>query len=77
MHRERDCLSLPDAVFPAVRQPPTRGEYVVYVSTDDGRTVPALISFITAKTDSLIDLRVERPSLEERFLEITTEGANR
>jgi len=74
---ERDCLSLPDAVFPAVQQPPTRGEYVVYLSTDVGRTVPALISFITAKADSLIDLRVERPSLEERFLEITTEGANR
>jgi ABC-2 type transport system ATP-binding protein len=50
---------------------------VVYLSTDVGRTVPALISFITAKADSLIDLRVERPSLEERFLEITTEGASR
>lgn len=74
---ERDCLSLPDAVFPAVQQPPTRGEYVVYLSDDVGQTVPALISFITAKADSLIDLRVERPSLEERFLEITTEGTPR
>jgi ABC-2 type transport system ATP-binding protein len=74
---ERDCLSLPDAVFPAVQQPPTRGEYVVYLSADVGQTVPALISFITAKADSLIDLRVERPSLEERFLEITTEDTPR
>ena len=31
----------------------------------------AVISEIEAKRDTLIDLRVERPSLEDRFLEIT------
>ena len=68
-----DCLSLPDAVFPAVQQTQSRDAYVIYFSTDVGRTVSALISFITDRTDVLIDLRVERPSLEDRFLEITTE----
>ena len=29
---------------------------------------------ILEKDDELIDLRVERPSLEERFLEITSKG---
>jgi hypothetical protein len=29
---------------------------------------------VEAENDTLIDLRVERPSLEERFLELTTPG---
>ncbi|WP_166784268.1 ATP-binding cassette domain-containing protein [Cryobacterium gelidum] len=70
---EGGCLSLPDAVFPAVQQTQSRDAYVIYFSTDVGRTVSALISFITDRKDVLIDLRVERPSLEDRFLEITTE----
>ena len=32
-------------------------------------------SAIEAQQDTLIDLRVERPSLEDRFLEITQYGA--
>ena len=35
---------------------------------------PTIADFIANHDDKLIDLRVERPSLEERFLEITTEG---
>jgi ABC-2 type transport system ATP-binding protein len=39
--------------------------------------VSAIIAHIEAQGDTLIDLRVERPSLEDRFLEITrTEGTN-
>jgi ABC-2 type transport system ATP-binding protein len=34
----------------------------------------AIIATIEAQGDTLIDLRVERPSLEERFLEITNTG---
>jgi ABC-2 type transport system ATP-binding protein len=34
--------------------------------------VGAVIDCIEAADDSLIDLRVERPSLEDRFLEITS-----
>ena len=35
----------------------------------------AILDTIKALDDKLIDLRVERPSLEERFLEITDGGA--
>ena len=34
----------------------------------------AIIKYISEKDDELIDLRVERPSFEERFLEITSKG---
>ena len=57
----------------AVAQRATKGEYAIYYSTDIGRTVGALIEAIAAAGDTLIDLRVERPSLEDRFLELTTE----
>jgi hypothetical protein len=36
--------------------------------------VAALIAAVDDQGDKLIDLRVERPSLEERFLEITQPG---
>lgn len=61
-------------VFPAVAQKIIKEDYVNYFSTDPGPTVQALLDFIESKGDKLIDLRVERPSLEERFLEITTHG---
>jgi ABC-2 type transport system ATP-binding protein len=40
----------------------------------DEPTVSAIIAFIESQKDPLIDLRVKRPSLEERFLEITGTG---
>ena len=48
-----------------------KDEYSIYYSTDPGPTVSALLEYISVQGDKLIDLRVERPSLEERFLEIT------
>jgi hypothetical protein len=36
--------------------------------------VAAILAHLKAKNDKLIDLRVERPSLEERFLEITQDN---
>jgi hypothetical protein len=33
--------------------------------------VAAIIAHVETNDDLLVDLRVERPSLEERFLEIT------
>jgi len=33
--------------------------------------VTAILAYLEAQGDVLVDLRVERPSLEERFLEIT------
>jgi ABC-2 type transport system ATP-binding protein len=60
--------------FPAVTQERFDDEYAIYFSTDPGPTVSAILDFISSNGDKLIDLRVERPSLEERFLEITTNG---
>ncbi|HWQ83032.1 MAG TPA: ABC transporter ATP-binding protein [Anaerolineales bacterium] len=49
-------------------------EYAVYYSAEPGQTVVALMDYINQQGDKLIDLRVERPTLEERFLEITHLG---
>ncbi len=57
--------------FPAVSQQQIKGGYVVYFSHDIAQTVPALITYVQEQADELVDLRVERPSLEERFLELT------
>lgn len=67
-------LSDPGATFPAVSQHVSKDEYNIYFSTDIGPTVSAIIAHVQARQDTLIDLRVERPSLEDRFLEITTSG---
>ena len=67
-------LSDPGATFPAVSQQALKGDYSIYFSTDIGPTVSAIIAHVQAQEDALIDLRVERPSLEDRFLEITTTG---
>jgi ABC-2 type transport system ATP-binding protein len=67
-------LSEPGLTFPAVSQQLSKDQYNIYYSTDIGPTVSAIIAHIEAKQDALIDLRVERPSLEDRFLEITTAG---
>jgi ABC-2 type transport system ATP-binding protein len=57
--------------FPAVNQQITKDPYQIFFSSDIGPTVSAIIAHIEANNDVLIDLRVERPSLEDRFLEIT------
>jgi ABC-2 type transport system ATP-binding protein len=59
------------AELPAVSQKMLKDDYEVYYSTDPAATVLALLENVKAHHDTLIDLRVERPSLEERFLEIT------
>jgi ABC-2 type transport system ATP-binding protein len=60
--------------FPAVQKRVNQEEYTVLFSTDPGPTVSAVIEYIQKNNDRLIDLRVERPTLEERFLEITQNG---
>lgn len=71
VHTKNSCLADPAVTIPAVQQRTFRGEYEIYYSTDIGLTVAAVISHIETQGDTLIDLRVERPSLEDRFLEIT------
>lgn len=63
-------LSGPDITFPAVNQHISKDDYNIYFSFNIGSTLVAIIAFIEAQRDTLIDLRVERPSLEDRFLEI-------
>ena len=60
--------------FPGVQKQLDAEDYAVFFTTDPGPTVSALLDYVTGHGDKLIDLRVERPSLEERFLEITAEG---
>jgi len=72
---EDACLAQDGAGLPAVSRKLFQEDYVIYFSTDPGPTVAAILDLIKVKNDKLIDLRVERPSLEERFLEITDGGA--
>ncbi len=72
---ENAILQQNGTVFPAVSQKAVKEEYVIYYSTDPGPTVSAVLDYVREKGDKLVDLRVERPSLEERFLEITQTGA--
>lgn len=58
--------------IPAVERRVVKDAYVVLFSRDIARTVPAVIDAVNRSGDTLIDLRVERPSLEDRFLELTT-----
>ena len=71
---QASSLSGSDVTFPAVSQHASKDEYSIYFSSDIGPTVSAIIAHIEAQEDTLIDLRVERPSLEDRFLEITSAG---
>jgi ABC-2 type transport system ATP-binding protein len=68
---EGAVLTHAGARFPKVSQRTVNEDYAIYFSTDPGPTVSAILDYLNAQNDKLIDLRVERPSLEERFLEIT------
>jgi ABC-2 type transport system ATP-binding protein len=59
---------------PGVENQLRRDEYAIYYTRDPGPIVTALLDAINGREDRLIDLRVERPTLEERFLEITHPG---
>ena len=72
---QNNCLASGAAAYPAVSQSAVKDEYQIYFSSDIGPTVSAIIASVAAQGDTLIDLRVERPSLEDRFLEITSTGA--
>jgi ABC-2 type transport system ATP-binding protein len=67
---EKGHLSEP-AALPAVVQKTAKEGYDIYYSSDPAATIMAILESIKAHHDGLIDLRVERPSLEDRFLEIT------
>ncbi len=57
--------------LPGVQQRIADGEYTRWLSEDPATTVAAILDRLAEEGDELVDLRVERPSLEERFLELT------
>lgn len=67
-------LPVSNKSFPAITHAVQLDEYQIFFSKDIGPTLSAIIAYIEEQNDTLIDLRVERPSLEDRFLEITTNG---
>ena len=67
-------LPISNESFPAITHAVHLDEYQIFFSKDIGPTLSAIIAYIEEQNDTLIDLRVERPSLEDRFLEITTNG---
>jgi len=68
---ENGSLEKSSEVFAAVSQRIIKEDYVIFYSHEAGDTVPAILDYLKAHDDHLIDLRVERPTLEDRFLEIT------
>lgn len=71
VHTKDGSLGNPTLAIPAVQQRLTKDEYQIFYSNDIGPTLSYLIAQIERQGDTLIDLRVARPSLEDRFLEIT------
>ena len=71
---QNNSLAENNPSLPAVSQQTFKDDYNIYFSDDIGPTVAAIIDHIQSQSDALIDLRVERPSLEDRFLEITNTG---
>lgn len=74
VHSERGSLLHAQPAFPAVEQSLTKEDYAIYYTTNPGATVSAIIAFLAEQGDPLVDLRIERPSLEDRFLELTQAG---
>lgn len=63
--------SASEFTLPEIQRHMHQGEYAVFYTTVPGQVVSAIMTHIQAQADELIDLRVERPTLEERFLELT------
>lgn len=65
--------SLTGVEFSGVIHRDRLNDYEILFTETTGPTVAAVINCIESAGEQLIDLRVERPSLEERFLELTRE----
>ena len=71
---ELDTLTSGALALPGVRRHVRKDGYDVVFTDAIGPTVMAILRALEEVGDPLVDLRVERPSLEERFLELTTAG---
>ncbi len=76
VHTRDGLLQANHRTFPAVSQRLLKEQYAIYFSKDIGLTVAALIDYVSVNGDELLDLRVERPSLEDRFLELPTQNGD-
>ena len=68
---EKGSLLQGEIAFPAAAARARTDGYACYMSENPARTVSAILAWLERSGDPLVDLRVERPSLEERFLQIT------
>ena len=73
---QNHCLAEADHALPGVERHHREDDYSIYFSSSVGPTVGAIIALVEAAGDALVDLRVERPSLEDRFIEITHPGGD-
>lgn len=64
-----------DHVFAGAERRSVDGDYARWLSTDAAETVAQLLELLKSSSDELVDLRVTRPSLEERFLELIRSDA--
>ncbi|MBU0927163.1 MAG: ABC transporter ATP-binding protein [Spirochaetes bacterium] len=62
--------------FPHSERLPSEEGYCRYRSSKPAATLSALLAWLQDSGDDIVDLRVERPSLEERFLEIVRRKAS-
>ena len=69
---EWNRLGANGVAFPSAVCQGQRDGYSLYLSENPGKSVAAILAWLEQAGDPLVDLRVERPTLEERFLEITT-----
>jgi len=72
---QSSSLSASDGAFPAVTQSLSKDDYQIYFNSDVGPSVAAILEHLNRHGDVLVYLRVDQPSLEDRFLEITKSGA--
>ena len=68
---ERASLGADDTPVPGVVRHLRKEPYDVFFTAEIGATVAAILERLDRTGDPIVDLRVERPSLEERFLELT------
>jgi ABC-2 type transport system ATP-binding protein len=74
---ENGSLKKKETAFPEAIFHGQKDGYTLFLSENPGKAVSAILAWLEQAEDPLVDLRVERPSLEERFLEITSENTTK
>lgn len=67
----RGSLDQTEITLPGLVRRSEHDQYHIFYAADIGPAVAELIAWIERAGDTIEDLRVERPSLEDRFLELT------